>query len=142
HDSRPTARKYAGLAALLPGVRMTNTDGGGNQQIAQIYMITHGSRRTGTSLQVDGMSINSLMNDGEVQAYFSDAANAEVTYQTSGLGAEVSTGGVKVNMIPREGGIKFSGSGFFGGSSGNWQSDNVTDELRRRGLTQGNRVDL
>ena len=26
------------------------------------------------------MQLNSLMNDGQVQAYFSDAANAEVTY--------------------------------------------------------------
>jgi hypothetical protein len=40
------------------------------------------------------------MNDGQVQAYFSDAANAEVTYQTSGAGADVSGGGVRINMIP------------------------------------------
>ena len=31
-DSLPTARNYAGHAALMPGVRMTNTDVGGNQQ--------------------------------------------------------------------------------------------------------------
>ncbi len=141
-DSLPSARNYSGLAALLPGVRMTNTDVGGNQQVEQIYMITHGSRRTDTSLQVDGMSINSLMNDGEVQAYFSDAANAEVTYQTSGAGAEVSTGGVRINMIPREGGNRYSGSLFFGGSSGTWQGDNVTPALKARGLAAGNRVDL
>ncbi len=94
-DAIPTARNYSGMAALLPGVRMTNTDVGGNQQIEQIYMITHGSRLTDTTLQVDGMQINSLMADGQVQAYFSDAANAEVTYQTSGLGADVSAGGVR-----------------------------------------------
>jgi carboxypeptidase family protein/TonB-dependent receptor-like protein len=141
-DSLPTARNYSGLAALLPGVRMTNTDVGGNQQIEQIYMTVHGSRRTDTTLQVDGMSINSLMNDGEVQAYFSDAANAEVTYQTSGASADVSTGGVKVNMIPREGGNRFSGSAFVGGSNESWQSSNVTDELRQRGLAAGNRIAL
>ena len=141
-DSLPSARNYAGMAALLPGVRMTNTDVGGNQQIEQIYMITHGSRRTDTLLMVDGMSINSLMNDGEVQAYFSDAANSEVTYQTSGAGADGSAGGVRINMIPREGGNRYSGSLFFGGSSGKWQSDNVTPELRARGLAAGNRVDL
>jgi hypothetical protein len=38
------------------------------------------------------MSLNSLMNDGQVQAYYSDAANAEVSYQTSGVGADVSGG--------------------------------------------------
>src|SRR5262245_46193710 len=141
-DALPSARNYSGVAALLPGVRMTNTDVGGNQQIEQIYMITHGSRRTDTLLQVDGMSINSLMNDGEVQAYFSDAANSEVTYQTAGAGADGSSGGVRINMIPKEGGNRYSGSLFFGGSSGKWQSDNVTPELRARGLAAGNRVDL
>lgn len=141
-DSIPTARNYAGTAALLPGIRMTNTDVGGNQQIEQIYMITHGSRRTDTTLQVDGMSVNSLMNDGEVQAYFSDAANAEVSYQTSALGAEVSTGGVRINMIPKDGGNRYSGSLFFGGSGESWQGDNVTADLRQRGLAAGNRVAL
>jgi hypothetical protein len=49
------------------------------------------------------MNVNSLMNDGQVQAYFSDAAIAETTYQTSGITADVSTGGVRINMIPRMG---------------------------------------
>ena len=37
-DALPTARNYSGLAALMPGVRMSNTDVGGNQQMEQIYM--------------------------------------------------------------------------------------------------------
>ena len=141
-DSLPTARNYSGLASLMPGVRMSNTDVGGNQQMEQIYMTVHGSRQTDTSLQVDGMSLNSLMNDGQVQAYFSDAANAEVSYQTSGIGADVSGGGVRINMIPKEGGNRFSGSAFIGGTDGSWQGDNVTPELRARNLQQGAKVDL
>lgn len=139
-DSLPTARNYAGLAALMPGVRMTNTDVGGNQQMEQIYMVTHGARLTDVTVQVDGMALNSLLSDNQVQAYFSDAANAEVTYQTSGLGAEVSGGGVRINMIPKEGGNRFSGSTFVGGSDGGWQSNNVTPELEGRGLRGGNRI--
>ena len=141
-DSLPTARNYSGQAALMPGVKMSNTDVGGNQQMEQIYMTVHGSRQTDVSVQVDGMSLNSLMSDGQVQAYFSDAANAEVSYQTSGVGADVSGGGVRINMIPKEGGNRLSGSLFFGGTDGSWQSDNVTDALRARGLTQGSKVDL
>ena len=114
-DSLPTARNYSGLAALMPGVRMSNTDVGGNQQMEQIYMRVHGSRQTDTTVQVDGMQLNSLMNDGQVQAYFSDAANAEVSYQTSGVGADVSAGGLRINMIPKEGGNRVSGSAFAGG---------------------------
>ena len=86
------------------------------------------------------MSVNSLMNDGQVQAYFSDAAMAEVTYQTSGVTADVSTGGVRINMIPKDGGNTFSGQAFVGGTDGDWQSVNVTDELRARGLSRGSRV--
>ena len=141
-DSLPSARNYAGLASLMPGVRMSNTDVGGNQQMEQIYMTVHGSRQTDTTLQVDGMSLNSLMNDGQVQAYFSDAANAEVSYQTSGIGADVSGGGVRINMIPKEGGNRVSGSAFIGGTDGSWQGNNVTDALRARGLQQGAKVDL
>jgi hypothetical protein len=35
----------------MPGVRMSNTDVGGNQQMEQIYMTVHGSRQTDTTLQ-------------------------------------------------------------------------------------------
>ena len=140
-DALPTARNYSGLAALMPGVRMSNTDVGGNQQMEQIYMTVHGSRQTDVTVQVDGLQMNSLMNDGQVQAYFSDAGNAEVTYQTSGVGAEVSGGGVRINMIPKEGGNRFSGSAFAGGTNGSWQSNNVTDELKAKGLVSGDRVD-
>ena len=32
-----------------------------------------------------------------------------MSYQTAGIGAETSSGGVRLNMIPREGGNRFSG---------------------------------
>ena len=140
-DSLPSARNYSGLAALMPGVRMSNTDVGGNQQMEQIYMTVRGSRQTDTTVQVDGLQLNSLMNDGQVQAYYSDAANAEVSYQTSGAGADVSGGGVRINMIPKEGGNRISGSAFAGGTNGAWQSNNVGPELQARGLTVGEKVD-
>jgi Carboxypeptidase regulatory-like domain/TonB-dependent Receptor Plug Domain len=140
-DALPSARNYSGLAALMPGVRMSNTDVGGNQQMEQIYMTVHGSRQTDTTVQVDGLQLNSLMNDGQVQAYFSDAANAEVTYQTSGIGADVSGGGVRINMIPKEGGNRISGSVFAGGTNGKWQSNNVSEELKAAGLAVGEKVD-
>ena len=88
------------------------------------------------------MQLNSLMNDGQVQAYFSDAANAEVSYQTSGVGADVSAGGVRINMIPKEGGNRVQRLGCSPAApTAAWQSDNVTDELRAPGLVSGDRVD-
>src|SRR5580765_5191416 len=128
-DSLPTGRNYSGLAALMPGVKMSNTDVGGNQQMEQIYMRVHGSRQTDTTVQVDGMQLNSLMNDGQVQAYYSDAANAEVSYSTSGGGADVSAGGLKINMIPKEGGNRTSGSVFAGGIREEWQGGNTVNHV-------------
>src|SRR5262245_9432524 len=139
-DAIPSARNYSGLAALMPGVKMSNTDVGGNQQMEQIYMRVHGSRQTDTTVQVDGMQLNSLMNDGQVQAYYSDAANAEVSYSTSGGGADVSAGGLKINMIPKEGGNRVSGSAFIGGTREEWQGDNVNADLRARGVEHGDTV--
>jgi hypothetical protein len=140
-DALPTARNFSGLAALMPAVRMSNTDVGGNQQMEQIFMRVHGSRLADTTLQVDGMPLNSLMGDGQVQAYFSDAANAEVSYQTGGLGADVSAGGLRINMIPKAGGNRTAGSAFAGLVDRAWQADNVTAELRRRGLTHADTVE-
>src|SRR5712691_5705085 len=100
-DSIPTGRNYAGLASLMPGVRMSNTDVGGNQQMEQIYMTVHGSRQTDTTLQVDGMSLNSLMNDGQVQAYFSDGTNGswQGNNVTPELRARNLQQGAKVDLI-------------------------------------------
>jgi hypothetical protein len=139
-DAVPTARNATGLASLMPGIKMTNTDVGGSQQMEQIYMTTQGSRITDTTVQVDGMMMNALLNNGQVQAYFSDAASSEVSLTTTGAGADVSGGGVRINMIPKEGGNRFSGSAFVGGTDGKWQSNNVTPELRAKGLVAGDAV--
>ena len=44
------------------------------------------------------------------------------------------SGGARINMIPRDGGNTFSGDVYLGGMSGAWQSNNITDALKARGL--------
>ena len=53
--------------------------------------------------------------------------------------AEISSGGVNLNSIPKDGGNIFSGAAFLGGFMNAWQSDNITDELRARGSEPGER---
>ena len=67
---------------------------------------------------------------------------AESTYQTSGVTAESSGGGVRVNMIPKDGGNAVHGHGFFGGAADSWhlQADNLTPDLVARGLKTGARI--
>ena len=72
--------------------------------------------------------------------YYNDAMNAEVSYQTTGIGAETSSGGVRLNMIPREGGNRFSGDfkARHRPGAGRRQPDR---SAQGRGLTAGNAID-
>src|SRR5258705_330065 len=126
--------------AVVPGVKLSRPDVGGSQGMEQTYMRTHGADDRHTSMQVDGMSVNSSMGDGNIQAYNDDALAQQVVFQTSALPAEVAAGGVRVNMIPKDGGNTFTGGGFFGGTAHGWQADNNTDELRARDFRYRNFV--
>ena len=55
-------------------------------------------------MQVDGLMVNGLDVDGAVQNYFNSSMSQEMVYTTSGASADVSGGGVRLNMIPRDGG--------------------------------------
>src|SRR5262249_41220906 len=87
-----------------------------------------------TTVQVDGLLVNGIDVDGAVQSYFNSSMSQEMVYTTSGASADVAGGGVRLNMIPRDGGNTLSGSLFVGYQDKSFQSDNVTDELIRRGL--------
>ena len=149
-DEIPTGRTIQGLGQLIVGVSLSLPDTAGARGMQQTYMSTHGQSAANNTVMVDGMMVNGLMSDGAVQSYFNDAMSQEVAYQTSGIGAETSAGGVRLNMIPKEGGNRFSGS--FSGAyrPGKWQGDNLTDRLKAGhpdfvpavlGLTAGNATD-
>jgi len=133
-DALPTTRNMQSVGSIVPGVKLSRPDVGGSQGMEQTYMRTHGADDRHTTMQVDGMSVNSSMGDGNIQAYNDDAMAQQVVFQTSALPAEVAAGGVRVNMIPKDGGNAFKGGGFFGGTAPSWQANNLTDELRNRGF--------
>src|SRR5436190_4976316 len=140
-DALPTTRNMQSVGSIVPGVKLSRPDVGGSQGMEQTYMRTHGADDRHTSIQVDGMSVNSSMGDGNIQAYNDDALAQQVVFQTSALPAEVAAGGVRVNMIPKDGGNTVKGGGFFGGTASSWQANNLTDDLRARGFTFRNFVD-
>ena len=100
-DSIPTGRTIQGIGQLIVGVNLNLPDTGGARGMQQTYMSTHGMTTANNTVMVDGMIVNGLQADGAVQSYFNDAMNQEVAYQTSGIGAETSAGGVRLNMIPK-----------------------------------------
>jgi hypothetical protein len=58
----------------------------------------------------------------------------EINVQMGGNAAEAETGGVRINIVPREGGNLFSGTFEVDGTTEAMQGSNVDDELRARGL--------
>jgi len=133
-DAVPTAHTIQGVGQLVVGVTLTAPDVGGSQAMQQTYFTVHGLGAAQTSLMMDGMIINGLQGDGAIQTYTNDAGNQEMVYQTGGGTVDSPTGGVKINMIPKEGGNRFTGSLFEGYESSSIQSDNLTPFLAANGV--------
>jgi len=140
-DTIVNARNTWTQAMLVAGLRMTGTDVGGSQYVSDLLLESHGASALHSVYTIDGMTINTLRSDGREHNYYQDLANQEIAIQSTGGNAEASAGGVRLNMIPQEGGNTFSGQVFLGGSPGRWQSNNLTERLRATGLRVASRID-
>ena len=136
-DSIPTGRTAQSYAQLIPGVTNAQPDVGGAHAMSQVGMNIRGNGAKETTVMLDGIQLNGMCGDGTTQAYTNTQSYEEMVFQTSGAGADVSTPGVRQNMVPRQGGNEFSGS--FNGtySNENWQGDPLNDDLIARGLVLG-----
>jgi hypothetical protein len=133
-DAIPTGRTIQGMGQLITGISLNAPDVGGSRAMQQTYMSGHGAGSSQTTVQVDGLMVNGIDVDGAVQNYFNSSMSQEMVYTTSGASADVAGGGIRLNMIPRDGGNILSGSAFFGYQNQSFQSDNVTQDLLDRGL--------
>ena len=138
-DNLPTTRNIMSVGILVPGIRMGTPDIGGSRAMEQPAMRVHGVNQRETNQLVDGMSINSN-EDCLCMSYADDAMQSEVTVTTSALPAESSPGGIRVNSIPRDGGNIVSGSIFVAGTDGDWQANNIDDDLRARRIQSANGI--
>jgi len=141
-DALPSARNYFGLARMIPG-----TLGGGNgvggsliQDVGE-SVIAHGSRNVDQRVTVNGVSTMTLQAGGNIGGQTPDVGSAsEVTVDTTNLSADLPTGGVRINFVPKDGGNKFSNSTFLTFANESLQGDNFSDELRTAGLGTPNKL--
>src|SRR3989449_4713711 len=133
-DSVPTAHTIQSVGQLVVGVQMDVPDVGGSRAMQQTYFIVHGAGTAQTSVLMDGMIINGLQADGAVQSYMNDAGAEQMVYQTGGGTADSPTGGMKLNVSPKEGGNSFHGSLFAGFESNSLQSNNLSPSLASHGV--------
>jgi len=140
-DTLPTGRNYASLGQLLPGVNSSARDAGGASGDTMSQLTIHGSRPGDQRVLQNGVNTMTLQVNGDRGIAVPNPGMAsEVTVDTSGLSAEQGQGGIRINYIPRDGGNTFSGSLFATFANHSMQSDNLTDDLKARGLPTPNAI--
>ena len=138
-DALPTNRNSFGLGILIPGTVNASgfgQDVGGITGTAPSALGSHGSRTQDQRLTINGVALSTMQGGGWGGALVPNAAGlAEQTIDTSAVTAELATGGVRINYIPKDGGNNFTATAFADYANDAMQGSNLDDELRQRGLT-------
>ncbi|MBY0496190.1 MAG: TonB-dependent receptor [Cyanobacteria bacterium] len=140
-DAVPTAKTIQGLGQLVLGVTLNSPDVGGSRAMQQTYFAIRGTGGAQSVVLVDGLMTNGLMGDGAVQAYHNEAMSQEMVYQTAGGAAETLTGGITMNLVPKDGGNQFRGGAKWAKSPKQWQGDNLTPRLTGMGVTGVDKIE-
>ena len=130
----PTSRLYSSLTQLVPALNVQGNDVGGSQgNVFSVFQI-HGGRRNEGQVLIDGMSAG--YQGMGVSGYAPEVGTAqEVVFSLSGGLGEATTGGPQLNVIGKQGGNMFAGSFFINGSGSAFVNDNLTPELKAKGLS-------
>lgn len=140
-DAIPTSRRPAQFITLIVGA-----DGGANASTLhdvggvgsdRAFFGVHGQRADDMTYNFGGMD-SRVFSGGGFQ--YNAHTFEEVVVETAAGSAEATTGGVQINIIPKDGGNKFSGTFSTEITGPKLQSDNLNDELRARGLTSAGAV--
>ena len=147
-DSIPTGKSFQAYALLVPGMEGSkpfgttlNQDAGGLVTQGWQMLSIHGSTQEDMETAVNGMSVSESQTRGLQYSVIADGDYEEMAVEYSAHSAEIATGGVRVNMIPREGSNAFSGAFFTTFTTPGLQAGNLDDDLRSRGLRSGNELD-
>jgi hypothetical protein len=134
-DSVPTGRNIQAVGIMIPGTSIApggggalSRDVGGSGGMQQSPLQFRGS---GDTVQtIEGLRLNNLCAQGAYSGvYWNDGSFQEISYVTGADSAEMGQGGMRVNMVPKDGGNTFRGSVFANFADGNWAANNLGDNL-------------
>jgi hypothetical protein len=139
-DTIPSGKSFQNLGVLVTGMTAGGglgsfgVDVGGQGGQTQLRLSIHGGEPTDQAIQIDGMGMNQGQRQGDSLMYVAEGNFSEISLDYSASSAEVETGGVRVNMIPKEGGNSFSGGFNTSFATQGLQASNIDDDLVSRGL--------
>ena len=141
-DTLPLGRTPMAMVTIIPGVTQTRVDVGGvvGNGGTRSSMVVRGVRET--NLLIGNLTLKSPGGSSSAGGTITNiGAFQEMVVDTQGVGVEMSTSGALINMIPRDGGNTFSGRFFANFANSSMQGNNITQDLKDRGLgTQGVRL--
>src|SRR5262245_32941701 len=129
-DAIPTGRNIQAVGIMIPGTTIAvggggalSRDVGGSGNLQQSPLQYRGS---GDTVQtVEGMRLNNLCAQGQYSGvYWNDGSFQEISYITGADSAEMGQGGIRVNMVPKDGGNQFHGVFFGNFAPTEWASNN------------------
>src|SRR4029078_4012439 len=127
----PTGRNIQAVGIMIPGTAIAvggggalSRDVGGSGNLQQSPLQYRGSADT---LQtIEGLRLNNLCAQGAYSGvYWNDGSFQEISYVTGADSAEMGQGGMRVNMVPKDGGNSFRGILFGNYADGAWAANNL-----------------
>jgi hypothetical protein len=149
-DTVPTGRLPQQLAVLIPGVSntgsigfngMTAQDVGGAGGDQNVNLTAHGGRAVDQRITQNGLAVGPVFRPNTDMTYSPNlGATQELTIDISGASAETTEGGIRINLIPKEGGNTFHGTMYAGYANESMASSNFSEALKARGLATPNTI--
>ncbi|MGH9385859.1 MAG: carboxypeptidase regulatory-like domain-containing protein, partial [Vicinamibacterales bacterium] len=140
-QAMPTSKNWSTLGVMTVGVFSNQNDVGGSAGEHQNQLKAHGGSFNDRIVQLDGLMIaNMACNYACTGISTNDGSTQELSYEFGAISAEVAGGGVRVNIIPREGGNQYSGTAFFNYANSALQGNNVDDALRAQTVTTADSI--
>jgi hypothetical protein len=144
-DVAPISKNLQTVGILIPGTSLQGSaqavvrDVGGSSQGDQYPLSYRGSTASVTS--VDGMRVSVVVASGQYGLFQNDGGAQEISYNTGADSAEMGQAGLRVNVVPREGGNTFKGtisSNYTGGNA--WNALNLSQQLKDFNITAVSKI--
>ena len=140
-DSIPSGKSITGYGLLVPGMSGAQAfgsslmqDAGGLTTQTMQRMSIHGGSYDDQVVNINGMDVASPATQGGDMGFFPDRNFDEMAFNYAANSAEFESGGVNIDMVPKEGANTFSGSFFTTFSFAELMANNLDQDLMDRGL--------
>jgi hypothetical protein len=139
-QSIPSARDPWVILEQAAGVAMDRSNVGGSQSGQQSNFVARGAAFAQQKWNLDGVDITDMAATGGSPIYFDFDAFDEMQITTGGADVSMQAPGVGVNLVTKSGTDQLRGSTRLFVTDDDFQSVNISDDLRRQGASTGNPI--